>query len=239
MPKTLSKSLQQNRRVLSIPVVSCLHLIVSCGGAGPAAGGKTKTPAISIWPAAVCVEAGTTQQFVATVPSGLSVTWQIATPSNCRGNPGTLSETGLYTAPPHCSLMPWFVSPPRVAGVPSLWASAEITLMPKPGTLLGTFTTGSNPEESASDAHGNLWVTNWGANTVSNLFLNEQPSKDYPTGLEPEGITVDAGDNIWVANNGDGTLMKFSRSGERLAAFTAGVKPHDLVFDAIGESLDH
>lgn len=74
---------------------------VSCGGGG---GGGTPTPpavTISISPTASTVEITSTAQFMATVrnTTNTAVTWQVNTVDGGNATVGTISATGLYTAP--------------------------------------------------------------------------------------------------------------------------------------------
>ncbi len=87
--------------ILILPFI-CLA-IVSCGGGG---GGSTPAPpppaiSVSVSPSSQTVPAGGTQQFTATVQntSNQAVTWQVNGVSGGNATVGTISSSGLFTAP--------------------------------------------------------------------------------------------------------------------------------------------
>ena len=85
-----------------LQVALAVALLASCGGGG---GGGTGGPSIlvsvSISPTSASVPIGTTQQFTAKVvgSSNSAVTWQVNGVANGNSTVGTISATGLYTAP--------------------------------------------------------------------------------------------------------------------------------------------
>lgn len=93
------------RRAGIIPVVAAATLVWGCGGAGSGSGsGGSPQVQVSVSGAAA-TRLGTTTQFTASVTgtSNISVTWEVnGTVGGSAGN-GTISTTGLYTAP---SVMP-------------------------------------------------------------------------------------------------------------------------------------
>ena len=73
------------------------------GGSGSGgSGGTTQTVMIAISPTTATVPANGTQQFQATVTgsSNTAVTWQVNNVTGGTASTGTISTTGLYTAPP-------------------------------------------------------------------------------------------------------------------------------------------
>ena len=77
-------------------------ILVSCGGGGGGGGGNPPPPVtISISPTSPTVGGSNTQQFTATVgnTSNTAVTWQVEGIPGGNATVGTVSATGLYTAP--------------------------------------------------------------------------------------------------------------------------------------------
>src|SRR5262249_269194 len=76
--------------------------LVSCGGGG---GGSSNPPplpiSVSVSPPSATVPAGGTQQFTATVQntSNQAVTWQVNGVTGGNSTVGTISSSGLFTAP--------------------------------------------------------------------------------------------------------------------------------------------
>jgi len=88
-----------SKRLLFFLVVTAL-IWAGCGG-----GSKSTTPAgvaITISPTTASVAGATTQQFTATVTgsTNTAVTWQVNGVNGGDATNGTISTTGLYTAPP-------------------------------------------------------------------------------------------------------------------------------------------
>jgi DNA-binding beta-propeller fold protein YncE len=53
----------------------------------------------------------------------------------------------------------------------------------------------------------NMWVTNYGDNTVTELSPTGATLGTFPVGNAPRGIAFD-GTHMWVANMGDGTVTE-------------------------------
>src|SRR6185369_9815630 len=94
-----------------------------------------------------------------------------------------------------------------------------------------TIPVGANPEIVTSDG-ANIWVTNYGANTVTKLRSSDAAILGvFPTGQSPIGVTFD-GSSIWVVNSDENTVTKFATDGTVLGTFsTGGVLPHGIVSD--------
>ncbi len=112
---------------------------ISCGGGASNNGSGTSSPpigtvvAIAISPTAATVPANGTQQFQATVSgsSNTAVTWQVNNVTGGTAATGTVSTTGLYTAPPATTSMQVTVT--AVASADSTkTASAAVTINPLP-----------------------------------------------------------------------------------------------------------
>ncbi len=121
-------------------VVVCLLLsMVACGGSSSSSGGSggTSAPpptiAISISPTSATISAGGTQQFQATVTgsSNTSVQWKVNNVVGGSPQNGTISATGLYTAP--TSDVSLQVTVTAVANAdPTKTANATVTVNPVP-----------------------------------------------------------------------------------------------------------
>ena len=101
----------ERRRVIAGLVAGLLHL-AGCGGGGSGDNGATapQPPApppppapidVSVTPAAASVQTGGTQTFTATVTNttNKAVTWQVNGITGGNPSVGTISTTGVYTAP--------------------------------------------------------------------------------------------------------------------------------------------
>ena len=110
----------------------------ACGGGGaPPGGGSGAPPAavvVTLSPAALNVQLGTTQQFTGTASDGLGVNWSLS-PSGSAS--GTISFTGLYTAPSIMPGTPTVVVTATSSGDPTKFKTATITL--QPGPVYGAF----------------------------------------------------------------------------------------------------
>ena len=111
---------------------------ISCGGGASSTGsngnsGATQAVSITISPTTATVNAGATQQFQATVTgsTNTAVTWQVNSITAGSASTGTISSTGLYTAPQATTTLQVTVT--AVAGADSTkTASAAVTVNPLP-----------------------------------------------------------------------------------------------------------
>ncbi len=76
-------------------------LAVGCGGGGPSNGSSASTVNVTISPTSASVAAGNTEPFKATVTgtSNTAVTWSVDQTEGGNSTVGTISTSGLYTAP--------------------------------------------------------------------------------------------------------------------------------------------
>src|SRR5262245_54517104 len=81
-----------------------------------------------------------------------------------------------------------------------------------------------------------IYVTNFGANTVSKITSNGSVSIFATAGLnQPTGLAFDVAGNLYVANRGNNTIMKFTPSGISSLFASAGLnQPGSLAFDHAG-----
>jgi len=114
--------------------------IISCGGGAQSSSGNTSgnsggSPGIriAISPTTATVNANGTQQFLATVTgsSNTAVTWQVNHITGGSAATGTISSTGLYTAPPATTMLQVTVTAVASANSAST-ASAIVTVNPLP-----------------------------------------------------------------------------------------------------------
>ncbi len=94
-----------------------------------------------------------------------------------------------------------------------------------------TYTVGSSPFGVAFDGT-NIWVANWGSNTVTKLQASTGATVGaYSVGNRPYGVAFD-GTNVWVTNEGDGTVTELLAStGATVGTYTVGSTPRALAFD--------
>jgi hypothetical protein len=85
--------------VLSLLAAISLAVLVGCGGGSSSSSSSTSTT-VSISPSSVTLETNSTQQFTATVSNSTSgVAWSVNTVAGGNYSVGTITSTGLYTAP--------------------------------------------------------------------------------------------------------------------------------------------
>jgi len=91
--------MKPNTRLLLVSPISLLIGIAGCGNSHDPA--TMPIPVVSITPTSATVQIGHTQQFTATVQnsSNTAVTWQVNGTTGGDSSHGTISNSGLYTAP--------------------------------------------------------------------------------------------------------------------------------------------
>lgn len=123
---------------LCLSVSTCLLFsIISCGGAannGPGSGNGGSNPpviTIAISPTSATLSAGGTQQFQATVTgsSNTAVQWQVNQMAGGNSQVGTISTSGLYTAPATTTILQVTVTAVAAANT-AVTASAAVTVNP-------------------------------------------------------------------------------------------------------------
>jgi sugar lactone lactonase YvrE len=97
----------------------------------------------------------------------------------------------------------------------------------------------SSPEGLAFDGAGNLYIANYGDNTISEVTPSGAPSAfvstwvSGPTG--PDGMAFDGAGNLYVANRGNNTISKVTPGGAVSTFVSSGLnQPVGLAFDAAG-----
>jgi streptogramin lyase len=81
----------------------------------------------------------------------------------------------------------------------------------------------NTPSQIAIDATGSAWVTNYGANSVSELSNSGavlSGATGYTSGglSSPYGVAIDNSGNAWFANTGNNTVTELSSSGTAVSA---------------------
>jgi hypothetical protein len=99
-----------NRAMLAGTAAFLAFVLIGCGGGNGNYQSLAVTPTIAVTPATANVQAGSSQQFVATVTNSLddTVTWEVNGVIGGNMLTGTIGVNGVYTAPP---VVP---SPPNV-----------------------------------------------------------------------------------------------------------------------------
>ena len=118
-----------------------------------------------------------------------------------------------------------------------------------------TYAVGSNPEDIAIDASGNVWVVNSGNGTVGTAVGDSNvtrlspsgrggyTSATYTAGSSPYAIAIDASGNAWITNDpdqligtasGDSNVTELSSSGKLIGTYAAGSNPRGIAIDASG-----
>lgn len=113
--------------------------LVACGGGGSST--PSGPPTLSIAPSSITVPAGGTQPFTATSSSGSTgtVTWEVNGTAGGNTTDGTISSSGMYTAPPQVpSPQPIIVT----ALGNGLKATASLTVAYSQASLQGSYMAG-------------------------------------------------------------------------------------------------
>src|SRR5580698_1859916 len=86
------------RAILAAAAALVVLTLSACGGGSPT---PPVTPTVTVAPATANVQEGSQQQFTATVSntSDTNVTWQVNSITGGNAAVGTISSSGLYTAP--------------------------------------------------------------------------------------------------------------------------------------------
>src|SRR5208283_2218315 len=111
---------------------------------------------------------------------------------------------------------------------------SAVTLNITMATALATYAVGTNPVNMAIDSSGNVWVTNIGANTVTELNSSGALLGTFTVGNNPRGIHIDSSGNVWITNYGSNTVTELSSTGTLLGTFTVGTGPWGIARDSSG-----
>ena len=119
------------KRALTLVLLSGAFLVASCGG-GSSSTTPPPAPSITVSPTSATVVVKGTQQFTATVSNASStlVNWQVNSVAGGDTTHGTISASGLYTAPPTVPSGANVVTITAVSqAVTTLTATASVTII--------------------------------------------------------------------------------------------------------------
>src|SRR5439155_26472702 len=154
----------ERRRVIAGLVAGLLHL-AGCGGGGPGDNRATAPqppsppppppPApidVSVTPAAASVQTGGTQTFTATVTNtaNRAVIWQVNGVAGGNTSVGTISTTGVYTAPATVPSPPIVTVTAVSVADPTRSGSAQVTVTAAPTPTTGPV--GPTPDGGTPDS---------------------------------------------------------------------------------------
>jgi sugar lactone lactonase YvrE len=102
----------------------------------------------------------------------------------------------------------------------------------------------NQPQGTASDQQGNIWIVNCGSNSVTQypggnagLAINFHDTDDVTLGLmRPFGIAIDGGGRAWIASNGNNSVVGLGPNGLPLqgSPFSTGEAPLGVAVDSLG-----
>lgn len=113
-------------------------------------------------------------------------------------------------------------------------AQVVITNVSGSGTPSAFATVGTTPDAIAIDSHGNLYVANYGSNTISKVTRGGSVTTFASGFNEPRALAFDSLGNLYVANYGAGTISKVTPAGTVTTFATVGTNPISLSFDSAG-----
>jgi DNA-binding beta-propeller fold protein YncE len=97
--------------------------------------------------------------------------------------------------------------------------TGTVTALAPNGTVVGSFCTrGDLPQHAQFDASDNIWVTNQGSNTISELVADDAGIgtfvASFPTGVNPHAVARDQSGNFWIGNYGSANITVLNSAGE-------------------------
>ena len=130
--------------------------------------------------------------------------------------------------------------------VPAAPFQPTLTSQPNDFLLAANFTAGglSQPSSLATDASGNVWASNAGANTVTELAHTGAPlsSAGGYTGAfsTPSALALASDGTVWVTNAGNNTVSRLSSTGTAVSGspYSGGglSTPKSISFDSLGNA---
>jgi len=155
-----------------LSLLAWVVLASSCGGGGALAAPTPPSISVSVSPTTTTVQAGATQQFTATVTgtTDTTVTWSVNDVVGGNSTVGTISASGLYTAPAAVPSPDTVTVKATSVADPSKSASATVTITAPPGGRLWSSRFGSSDYDAgyaiAVDVNGDVLVTGYFQGTV-------------------------------------------------------------------------
>jgi hypothetical protein len=130
------------------------------------------------------------------------------------------------------------------ASSPAFSPSLSVNASPVDWTISINYIGGglNNPRTVATDAAGNVWLTNPTNSSVTKL-ANTGAALSGPAGFTagslnaPWGIAIDTTGNAWVTNSGNNTLTKLSADGTSGTAYPGNglSTPKGVAIDSVGD----
>jgi len=126
---------------------------------------------------------------------------------------------------------------------PVFQPALDVNSPPNAWTIAITYTGGglNAPSSIAADASGNVWVTNSGNASVTELSnagaavsgLSGFTAGGFST---PSGIAIDSSGNAWVANSGNNTVTELNSAGTTGSVFSGNglSTPGSIAIDGLG-----
>ena len=157
----LARSLHQARRLHLITPVAGLLLTFGCSGNSTSSNTPTPAPAVVSVTGVPQTRIGTTAQFTATVTGAASstVSWQVNGVTGGSAGTGTISATGLYTAPAS-------LPSPNTVTIAAVSSAAST-----PGTLTETLLN-PIPALTSATATQSGTTTTFGLDVIGSGFIN-------------------------------------------------------------------
>jgi len=123
-----------------------------------------------------------------------------------------------------------------------LWSASLFATLLRVDTTVTppTFTPISVPGYSYGlgiDTDGNIWNSNWAANSITKISPAGGILGIYPTGgSQCRGVAVTPADNdVWVGNSGTNTVSRLNEDGTLLKVIPVGSMPTGVAVDAEGK----
>lgn len=169
-------------RRVALPAFSSALLLVclsGCGGNSSSSSGGGSNPqqqiAVSISPGSATVAAGGTQQFSATVTgsTNTAVQWQVNSVGGGSSATGTISSSGLYTAPASLPAATQYTVTAVASADTSKNANAMVTVNPPPSVTISlspatvTVGAGGTAQFTATVANTTNTAVNWSVDGVA------------------------------------------------------------------------
>lgn len=91
----------------------------------------------------------------------------------------------------------------------------------------------NTPSAITFDSHTNtIWVTNAGANSVTQISDTNYTTSTYPVSGDPQGIAFDPHTNsIWVTSENSSTVMQINDTTYATSTYAVGTTPTAVAFD--------
>lgn len=202
-------------------------LATGCGGGGGSLGGPPPPQiSIAVSPSVVVVPLGTTEQFTASVTgtSNTAVTWEVGSVAGGNSTLGSISGTGLYSAPPAMPASGTVTVTAVSQADTSKSASSQVTLTSGPLSVTVSPSSAVVPlgcaQQFKATVNGPLYVTGviWSVNGVNSGdstvgTISARGMYTPPAALpSPATVTVAATSGADLSKSGSASVMVTSAS---------------------------